>query len=87
MADLRGMKVRGPTRQVTKLLGALGAIPVGMPLPQIPDALSKGTIEAVSYTHLRAHETVLDLVCRLLLEKKTKKQKKKQKQTQYSTQK
>ena len=29
---------------------------------------------AVSYTHLRAHETVLDLVCRLLLEKKKKTQ-------------
>ena len=27
-------------------------------------------IEAVSYTHLRAHETVLDLVCRLLLVQK-----------------
>eukprot|EP00657_Telonema_sp_P-1_P001440 TRINITY_DN13667_c0_g1_i1.p1 TRINITY_DN13667_c0_g1~~TRINITY_DN13667_c0_g1_i1.p1 ORF type:complete len:113 (+),score=20.36 TRINITY_DN13667_c0_g1_i1:174-512(+) len=27
-------------------------------------------ITSVSYTHLRAHETVLDLVCRLLLEKK-----------------
>src|SRR5664280_3264311 len=27
---------------------------------------------AVSYTHLRAHETVLDVVCRLLLEKKKK---------------
>ena len=27
-------------------------------------------VVAVSYTHLRAHETVLDLVCRLLLEKK-----------------
>ena len=26
--------------------------------------------QPVSYTHLRAHETVLDLVCRLLLEKK-----------------
>ena len=26
----------------------------------------------VSFTHLRAHETVLDLVCRLLLEKKKK---------------
>src|SRR5664280_2940892 len=25
--------------------------------------------QPVSYTHLRAHETVLDLVCRLLLEK------------------
>ena len=32
---------------------------------------------AVSYTHLRAHETVLDLVCRLLLEKKKKKYRKK----------
>jgi TRAP-type C4-dicarboxylate transport system substrate-binding protein len=31
---------------VTKLLGSLGATPVGMPLPQIPDALSKGTVEA-----------------------------------------
>ncbi len=45
-ADLKGMKVRGPTRQVTNMLKSLGAIPVGMPLPQIPDALSKGTIEA-----------------------------------------
>ena len=35
----------------------------------------------VSYTHLRAHETVLDLVCRLLLEKKnnTKQNNKKKK--------
>ena len=30
-------------------------------------------IEAVSYTHLRAHETGRNLVCRLLLEKKKKK--------------
>ena len=38
--------------------------------------------EPVSYTHLRAHETVLDLVCRLLLEKtKTKKQKRNNKRT------
>ncbi len=39
------MKVRGPTRQITKMLGYLGATPVGMPLPGIPDALSKGTID------------------------------------------
>ena len=45
-ADLKGMKVRGPTRQITKMLASVGATPVGMPLPQIPDALSKGTIEA-----------------------------------------
>jgi TRAP-type C4-dicarboxylate transport system substrate-binding protein len=43
--DMRGLKLRAPTRQVTKLLAALGATPVGMPLPQIPDALSKGTIQ------------------------------------------
>ena len=46
VGDLRGMKVRGPTRQVTKMLGAVGATPVGMPLPAITDALSKGTIDA-----------------------------------------
>ena len=31
--------------------------------------------EAVSYTHLRAHETPEHIVCRLLLEKKKKKEK------------
>ncbi|VTU60430.1 transcriptional regulator [Lactobacillus casei subsp. casei ATCC 393] [Lacticaseibacillus rhamnosus] len=40
-----------------------------------PDKYAK----PVSYTHLRAHETVLDLVCRLLLEKKKKKKKEKKK--------
>ena len=35
-----------------------------------PQQVAHGN-RAVSYTHLRAHETVLDLVCRLLLEKKT----------------
>ncbi len=43
--DLKGLKVRGPTRFITKMLGSLGATPVGMPLPQIPDAMSKGVID------------------------------------------
>ena len=42
--------------------------------PFEPELLARhgiaATYVAVSYTHLRAHETVLDLVCRLLLEKK-----------------
>ena len=42
--DMKGLKLRAPTRQVTKLLSALGATPVGMPLPAITDALSKGTV-------------------------------------------
>src|SRR5450756_3029219 len=35
--------------------------------------LDQAQLKAVSYTHLRAHETRHDLVCRLLLEKKKKK--------------
>ena len=42
--------------------GPGGVVPVG----------NRSRGGAVSYTHLRAHETVLDLVCRLLLEKKNK---------------
>jgi TRAP-type transport system periplasmic protein len=45
VADLKGVKMRAPTRIVTKLMASLGATPVGMPLPGIPDALSKGTIQ------------------------------------------
>ena len=44
LADMKGLKMRAPTRPVTKLMAALGATPIGMPLPGIPDALSKGTI-------------------------------------------
>ena len=35
-------------------------------------AMDGNTITTVSYTHLRAHETGRNLVCRLLLEKKKK---------------
>ena len=54
------------------LLGATGSIgdSVLKVVRQNKDSLNLYGIAAVSYTHLRAHETVLDLVCRLLLEKK-----------------
>jgi TRAP-type C4-dicarboxylate transport system substrate-binding protein len=45
LEDLKGLKVRAPTRMVNKLLETLGATPVGMPVPQLPDALSKGVID------------------------------------------
>jgi TRAP-type transport system periplasmic protein len=44
LEDLAGKEMRGPTRLVTDLLGELGATPVGMPLPKIPENLSKGVI-------------------------------------------
>ena len=37
---------------------------------RIADASRRAMIGAVSYTHIRAPETVLDIVCRLPLEKK-----------------
>ena len=55
----------------------LGATIAWHPLKRADDlngafaAISRdGADGPVSYTHLRAHETVLDLVCRLLLENK-----------------
>jgi TRAP-type C4-dicarboxylate transport system substrate-binding protein len=45
LEDMKGLKVRGPSRQVNKLISALGATPVGMPVPAMPEALSKGVID------------------------------------------
>ena len=45
LADLKGTKLRAPTRQTNRLLGALGAAPVAMPVPQVSEALSKSVID------------------------------------------
>ena len=45
LADFKGLKMRAPTRQTNKLLTKLGASPVGMPLPAIPEAVNKGVID------------------------------------------
>jgi TRAP-type C4-dicarboxylate transport system substrate-binding protein len=45
MDELKGLKVRAPTRIGTKFLTAIGAAPVQMPVPQVTEALSKGVID------------------------------------------
>lgn len=45
LADLKGLKLRAPTRQTNKLLAALGATPVAMPVPAVGEALAKGVID------------------------------------------
>ncbi|MEP1329508.1 TRAP transporter substrate-binding protein [Pseudophaeobacter sp.] len=47
-ADLQGMKIRGGGRSVNSLLTQLGATPVGMPVPAIPEGLSKGVIDGTT---------------------------------------
>lgn len=45
LEDLKGLKIRAATRINAKMLTALGATPVQMPLPQVPESLSKGVID------------------------------------------
>ena len=48
LEDLKGMKVRGGSRIISSMLVELGAEPIGMPVPQVTEALSKGVIDATT---------------------------------------
>jgi TRAP-type C4-dicarboxylate transport system substrate-binding protein len=43
--DLKGLKLRSPSRTGAWYISELGAEPVGMPLPDVPQALSKNAID------------------------------------------
>tara|TARA_R110000796_G_scaffold2544_7_gene9984 strand:+ start:1898 stop:2935 length:1038 start_codon:yes stop_codon:yes gene_type:complete len=46
--DMQGLKIRGGSRLVNELLEITGATPVGMPVPAIPEGLSKGVIDGTT---------------------------------------
>ncbi|MBX3638689.1 MAG: TRAP transporter substrate-binding protein, partial [Rubrivivax sp.] len=48
LEELKGMKVRGGSRVINIMLEQLGATPVGMPVPAVGEALSKGVITATT---------------------------------------
>ncbi len=48
LEDMNGLKIRGGSRVVNQMLEKLGAIPVGMPVPAVPESLSKGVIDATT---------------------------------------
>lgn len=48
LEDLKGMRVRGGSRIINIMLEQMGAVPVGMPVPQVGEALSKGVIQATT---------------------------------------
>ncbi len=48
LEDMKGMKVRGGSRVINIMLEQLGATPVGMPVPAVGEALSKGVISATT---------------------------------------
>ncbi|MGQ3003007.1 MAG: TRAP transporter substrate-binding protein [Hydrogenophaga sp.] len=45
LEDFRGLKLRAATRLNAKLITALGAAPISMPMPPVPEALSKKVID------------------------------------------
>ncbi len=47
-ADLQGMKIRGGSRLVNQLLERAGAEPIGMPVPAVSEALSKGVLDGTT---------------------------------------
>ena len=48
LESLRGMKVRGGSRIINNMLVKLGATPVGMPVPAVTEALSKGVLDGTT---------------------------------------
>ena len=63
LESLRGMKIRGGTRVVNNMLVKLGATPVGMPVPAVTEALSKGVLDGTTIPWevapaLKVHEMV-----------------------------
>jgi TRAP-type C4-dicarboxylate transport system substrate-binding protein len=45
LEDMKGLKLRGTSRVINEMLSSLGASPIGMPVPAVPEALSKGVID------------------------------------------
>ena len=45
LEELKGLKIRAATRLNARMLAALGATPVQMPLPAVPESMSKGVID------------------------------------------
>ena len=48
LEDLKGMKIRGGSRIVNDMLAQLGAEPVALPVPQVPEALTTGVIDGTT---------------------------------------
>ncbi|MBV7396975.1 TRAP transporter substrate-binding protein [Mameliella sediminis] len=46
--DLEGLKIRGGSRLVNDLLTRVGAEPIGMPVPAVSEALSKGVLDGTT---------------------------------------
>jgi TRAP-type C4-dicarboxylate transport system substrate-binding protein len=68
--DMAGLRIRGPSRPIIEAIRTMGAVPVGMPVPAVTEAISRGVIDAAALPWtitrpIRLHEvtdshTILD---------------------------
>lgn len=61
LKDMRGLKIRAPSRQTNLFMAKMGATPVSLPLPQLADSISKGVVDGYALPWevvptLRLHE-------------------------------
>lgn len=61
LEDLAGVKLRAPSRTIVEALKALGAVPVGMPVPEVHQAIARGVVDGAALPFevalpLRIHE-------------------------------
>jgi TRAP-type transport system periplasmic protein len=63
MEDLKGLKLRNPTRLSSEAMKVLGATSIGMPIPQVPESLAQKVIDGCVVPwevvpSIRVHELV-----------------------------
>ena len=63
MEDLSGKRTRFPGPLQEAVLEELGAVPVGMPAPEIYDSVERGVIDCVGIAHSAATSYRLDEIC------------------------
>lgn len=68
LEDLKGLKMRAPSRMATKILTALGAIPVQMPMPSVPEAIAKSVVDGASIPWEISTSIKLQEICKTTTE-------------------
>lgn len=64
LEDLKGLKIRTPTRLAARTIAALGGVPVQMPAPSVPEGIAKGVVDGAIYPWADASALKLQEICK-----------------------
>lgn len=68
LEDLKGLKVRAPSRLAARTLAELGAIPVQIPMPSVPESIAKGVVDGASIPWEISTSIKLQEICKTITE-------------------